>query len=341
VVAVVAWVGAGTAVTITGQVNGLGGLLLVGLSLIMALGLLAHREHQRIVRAVRTSTTRSRREGVDERGEIIDRLRLSALSLGRMSEDLAASNEKLTEVVARHTEYLGRQVEALQNLYAVLPVARRVPPMSTWPAPPDTVLYVVERLVSDRPSLVVECGSGGSTLWLALAVSNFALEARIVALESTPERADQTNELLAAHGVQELVDVRHAAIEPMEVDGGVVHWYSRPAWSDLDRIGLVVVGTCRVAGEGEVLGAVTLLGERVLRDGLVVIDERIGASAHEDVDRWLAVTPAFRQEPRPFESGPRVLHRRHETLLGRSRPEVGEEIPGAGTPQHERGQQNG
>jgi hypothetical protein len=28
-------------------------------------------------------------------------------------------------------------------------------------------------------------------------------------------------------------------------------------------------------------------------------------------------------------------------LLGRSRPEVGEEIPGAGTPQHERGQQNG
>ena len=79
-----------------------------------------------------------------------------------------------------------RQLEALQNLSAVLPASDVVPATRGWAASPDLLVLLVDLVVSERPTLVVECGSGASTLWLALAMRQFEIDGRIIALDHDP-----------------------------------------------------------------------------------------------------------------------------------------------------------
>src|SRR3984885_12281967 len=69
-----------------------------------------------------------------------------------------------------------RQLEALQNLSAVLPASDVLPSSRGWAASPDLLLVLVDLIIAERPSLVVECGSGASTLWLALAMRRVKVE---------------------------------------------------------------------------------------------------------------------------------------------------------------------
>ena len=75
-----------------------------------------------------------------------------------------------------------RQLEALQNLSAVLPASDVLPATRGWAASPDLLVVLVNLVITERPSLVVECGSGASTLWLALAMRRFGIDGRIIAL---------------------------------------------------------------------------------------------------------------------------------------------------------------
>ena len=63
-----------------------------------------------------------------------------------------------------------RQQQALLNLFALVPVRDVIPPMGGWAASADVVSVLVGELLRIRPRLVVECGSGVSTLWTALAI---------------------------------------------------------------------------------------------------------------------------------------------------------------------------
>ena len=97
-----------------------------------------------------------------------------------------------------------RQLEALQNLSAVLPPSDVLPATRGWAASPDLLMVLVDLVITERPSLVVECGSGASTLWLALAMRRFGIDGRIIALDHDPVFGAKTRDFLARHGVSDL-----------------------------------------------------------------------------------------------------------------------------------------
>ena len=71
----------------------------------------------------------------------------------------------------------------------MLPASDVLPSTRGWAASPDLLLVLVDLMITERPSLVVECGSGASTLWLALAMRRFKIDGRIVALDHDPVSA--------------------------------------------------------------------------------------------------------------------------------------------------------
>ena len=77
-----------------------------------------------------------------------------------------------------------RQLEALQNLNAVLPANDVLPATRGWAASPDLLAVLVDLVVAERPSLVVECGSGASTL-LATSPGSAATASRTMANRSS------------------------------------------------------------------------------------------------------------------------------------------------------------
>ncbi len=203
-----------------------------------------------------------------------------------------------------------RQLEALQNLTAVLPLNDVLPATRGWAASPDLLMVLVDLVVSERPSLVVECGSGASTLWLALAMRRFEVDGRIVALDHDPIFGAKTRDLLARHGVSDLAEVRDAPLESFSLDGETYSWYARRAWEDLKAIDLLFVdGPPATTGHRARYPALPLLSGLLSPAATAVLDDLVVPDMQEVLRLWLDAYPDFGSEVFPLEKQAAVLRR--------------------------------
>ncbi len=194
------------------------------------------------------------------------------------------------------------QTQAVANLFALVPARGVVPFMGGWAASPDLVLTLVGELLSRRPALVVECGSGVSTLWMALVIDHFGLESRIVSLDHDPVYAEQTRRTLRDHGVAHLAEVRDAPLEPTGLPGHETPWYALGAVEDLRDIGLLFVdGPPDATGPLVRLPAVPVLAGRLAPRASIVLDDVVRAGEQEVTTRWSVLLPDFALEHLPLQ----------------------------------------
>lgn len=204
-----------------------------------------------------------------------------------------------------------RQLEALQNLNAVVPATDVLPATRGWAASPDLLLVLVDLMISERPSLVVECGSGASTLWLALAMRRFEIIGRIVALDHEPMFGGKTRDLLTRHDVADLAEVRDAPLESFTLDGETYAWYARRAWEDLAGIDLLFVdGPPATTGHQARYPALPLLSGSLSRAATVVLDDLVVPDMQKVLRLWLDAHPEFDSDLLPLEKQAAVLRRR-------------------------------
>jgi predicted O-methyltransferase YrrM len=218
--------------------------------------------------------------------------------------------EKIEKEVKQEIRQTFRQLEALQNLTAVLPVSGVLPATRGWAASPDLLIVLVDLVMTERPSLVLECGSGASTLWLALAMRRFGIDGRIVALDHDPVFGGTTRDLLARHDVQDLAEVRDAPLESFRLDGETYSWYARRAWEDLAGIDLLFVdGPPAATGHQARYPALPLLIGSLSPVATAVLDDLVVPDMQKALRRWLDAYPDFSSEILPLEKQAAVLRR--------------------------------
>ena len=125
-----------------------------------------------------------------------------------------------------------RQSEALQQLFALFNFSAPIPPTRSWAASPDLLLTIADLVRTRKPRLVVELGSGVSTLIVAKAGAR-----KVISIDNSAEFADKTREMLKAHKVRG-VEVRVAALKPHKSG---VDWYDTAKLKDLKRIDLLII----------------------------------------------------------------------------------------------------
>ncbi len=203
-----------------------------------------------------------------------------------------------------------RQLEALQNLSAVLPASDVLPATRGWAASPDLLVVLVDLVITERPSLVVECGSGASTLWLALAMRRFGIDGRIIALDHDPVFGGKTRDILARHDVRDLAEVRDAPLENFSLDGETYSWYARRAWEDLTGIDLLFVdGPPAATGHQARYPALPLLSGSLSPVATAVLDDLVVPDMQDVLRRWLDAYRDFGSEILPLEKKAAVLRR--------------------------------
>lgn len=186
------------------------------------------------------------------------------------------------------------QVQALLDLHQLLKIHDRVPPMGGWAASADFNVLVLQELISTRPRTVVECGSGASTLLLALAVRQYDLPTRVVALEHQATFKAATERALRDHGVADFAEVRRAPLSPVSVPDHATPWYDEEALHDLDDIGLLIVdGPPATTGPAARYPAVPLLRDRLSARCTIFVDDLIRPADYDVVQSWRALLPDF------------------------------------------------
>ena len=203
----------------------------------------------------------------------------------------------------------------------MLPASDVLPATRGWAASPDLILVLVDQVITQRPSLIVECGSGASTLWLALALQRFGIDGRIVALDHDPVYARKTRDLLARHGVSGFAEVRDAPLEDLSIADGTWTWYARQAWKDLAGIDLLFVdGPPAATGAKARYPALPLLREALNPVSTVVLDDLVVPDMQETLQLWLDAYPEFSSEILPLE--------KQAALLSKGQPS-GQGLPAA------------
>jgi len=240
------------------------------------------------------------------------------LDLASRIGNLAGESQRTLDAVRRveaglpkEIKQTFRQLEALQNLNAMLPARDVLPATRGWAASPDLLMVLVDLVITERPSLVVECGSGASTLWLALAMQRFEIDGRIIALEHDPVFGGKTREFLARHDVRDLAEIRDAPLESFSLDGQTYSWYARRAWENLTGIDLLFVdGPPATTGERARYPALPLLSGSLSPVATAVLDDLVVPDMQEVLRLWLDAYPDFRSEILPLEKQAAVLRRK-------------------------------
>jgi predicted O-methyltransferase YrrM len=146
----------------------------------------------------------------------------------RIAREISASTKELKAEVWQSF----RQSEAMQQLLSLLKFSAPVPPTRSWAASPDLLLTLTQLVRTHNPKLVVELGSGVSTLVVAKAGAK-----KVISIDNSAEFAGKTREVLKEHKVRG-VDIRVAELKA-HISG--VDWYDTNIIKDLKRIDLLIV----------------------------------------------------------------------------------------------------
>jgi predicted O-methyltransferase YrrM len=215
--------------------------------------------------------------------------------------------------VARSREWVSRdvligyqQLEALVDLRALIRPRAPMPPLRGWALSPDALRLLVQEIHAKHPQLIVECGSGSSTVWLGYTVQQLGT-GRVVALEHDERYAQLSQDLLKAHGLEDVVEIRLAPLTPWETHP----WYDLGAIDDLEKIGLLLVdGPPGTVGEGARYPALPLLLPKCADNALIVLDDVIREQESAVSDRWLAEYPELHRTIHDtFEKGLHIFQR--------------------------------
>ena len=211
---------------------------------------------------------------------------------------LAFEIDRVRQTVLRRIDELQAdlaQTQPLLDLARVLPTRLPLPPMSGYAIAPDFALMLAELIAREEPRVVLETGSGVSTLVIGYALEKLG-RGKVVALEHDPAYARETRALIAQHGLGAYAMVVDAPLEPVELGGRSYRWYARRALEDLGEIDLVVDdGPPRCVGDMLRYASLPILAKQLKRDGTFVLDV-VGDEERRVLDRWRTELPELHHE---------------------------------------------
>ena len=249
-------------------------------------------------------TTQAARQQVDDLVGQVAALKGTVAGLERRVRE---SNRARALATVRQTQ----QIEATVNLFTMLQPPGPTPGTGGWAASADVVRLMVGEVLADEPRLVVECGSGASTVWLSLLAKTRGLRTRVVALEHEEQYAEATRRTLRTLGLEEYAEVRSAPLETVRVGHYEGPWYSPAALEGLSEIGLLFVdGPPGTLADNIRYPAVPLLRDAFAARCTVVLDDADRPDERDVADRWVVDLPDFTLEQVPLEKGAAVLRRR-------------------------------
>ncbi|MGC2064302.1 MAG: class I SAM-dependent methyltransferase [Thermodesulfovibrionales bacterium] len=219
---------------------------------------------------------------------------------------LANTHAQLATLLSR-SEQDYRQLEALFTLYKLLPLRAPLPPMRGWAICPDFAVFILQTIREVRPLLVMELGSGVSTI-----IASYALEAagrgRVVSVEHEAAFAEQTARRLEQHGMNDIATVIHASLKKVTVGDRAFMWYSIDALPNTGTIDLLIVdGPPGHIQEFSRYPALPLLRERLSPQATIVLDDADRVDEKRILEMWQAEMPGLKLEKFSTEKGTAML----------------------------------
>jgi hypothetical protein len=178
-------------------------------------------------------------------------------------------------------------LEALSTTLAYLDPTAPLPPFREWAISPDAARILVTEILRNKPRVVVECGSGCSTLLIGYCLKKLG-EGTLFSLEHDEGYVEITRGQVQLHGLENIVTVIYAPLVEHNVNGKEMMWYDISGLEHIYEIDLLLIdGPPETVGELTRYPVFPLLGGRFAPRATVILDDAARADERRVVAAWL------------------------------------------------------
>lgn len=213
-----------------------------------------------------------------------------------------------TEDDRQHREHL----QALLHLFSLLEFREPIPSLTGWAASPQLACTLVSLVQECEPDVVVEFGSGSSTVVLGYAIEQQG-QGQIIALDHLELYGGKTRKILERHDLSSWAEVRHAPLEEVELEDETWPWYDPTVLEDQHEIDMVFVdGPPHELRANARYPALPMLADRMSETAVVVLDDAYRDDESAIAEAWCRQFPDFELEIHDSPYGTAVLRRSKE-----------------------------
>ena len=195
----------------------------------------------------------------------------------------------------RSNAELVRQNQALHAIHKLLPLNAPLPAMAIdWAIDPVFAETIVSTVLRHNPKVVVELGSGTSTVVTAYALQRVGT-GKVISIDDNEQFCGVTRDNIEQHRLTEFAEIHYAPLVATEIDGASYHWYDHSKLNVPSDIGLVIIdGPPGRTGRHARYPALPVLWSKLGEKVIVLLDDANRADEKEIVDRWLRQYPSLR-----------------------------------------------
>lgn len=209
---------------------------------------------------------------------------------GEVIEKISRQLDRMERRSFRLTSTLLSEVQAMYQLFDRFEPQVTLPAVAGWALNPSGLLALSDLVQSSVNGVVLECGSGTSTLWLAYSVRRKG-KGKVFALEHDNHYAEQTRQLLKDHGLEAYAEVLNVPLVDVETARGQFKWYGVDV-SSLGAQGLVEVllvdGPPGATGPHSRYPAIPVLQDILASGARVLLDDTNREEEREVLEFWIA-----------------------------------------------------
>ncbi len=178
-----------------------------------------------------------------------------------------------------------RHQEAWHSIRSWLTNLGPLPPVTSFSITPDAALFILKALHQRRPAVVMELGAGLSTYLMADLIRQEGLSTRIISIESDLAYLQQVERELKAEALDHLVELVHAPLQAVDVNGTTYQWYILP--ENVPSLGMLIIdGPPESTGKLARYPALPLLTAHLTPDALVIADDADRKDVLDAIALW-------------------------------------------------------
>ena len=230
------------------------------------------------------------------------------LALRELAHDQSAERREARNLFQQKLDDQVALLECFIQLQRLVPTSLPMPRPGTWAASEDLLLWMAGFILERRPAVVVDLGSGQSSVWMAAAMRTAGYGGRVFGVDHEEQYAEATVELGRRQGVSDWLTVVHAPLKVEEIAGREVTWYDTTPLESLTGIDLLSVDGPPGQGNPQARWpALPYFYERMAPAGTVVLDDMIRADEQAIAEDWKARYPEIVGYRLDFEKGAEIL----------------------------------
>ena len=193
------------------------------------------------------------------------------------------SNEKVLDTVKK--QY--RHIESLFSLFSLLKLNAPLPTIEGWAILPDELKIIADTIYERQPELVLELGSGVSTIVSAYCLRNLG-KGKLVSFDHDQEFLLKTRKTLEDHDLHDIAKAIYAPLKQINIKGSKMLWYDTRRLHNIGKIDVLIID----GPPGDIqhyarYPALPLLFDKLSDEAIIILDDGIREDEKEIVRLWL------------------------------------------------------